>query len=168
MADKIKIKLIIGFSLVAVAFICVAAILFFLGGVNQENQEKAAALEVRLANSIAEKADANLNEEDAMRVKRTPVKLEDFLARAESIYGKQEMNRKEGVFWVDRKSSSMMVNLGAVNGLRPGSALGVYEGESKIADVTVVSTLDLISYVNPVEKKLDDFKNNYYRVVINK
>ena len=166
MADKNKSKLIIGLSLIIVSFVCVAVILYFIGRANRMNVEKLSSLEVQLANLIAEKAEGQMSQSDFNRVKRTPINEAEFLSRAESIYGKGELDRKEGILWIDRKSSLYMITLGAVNGLKAGSNLSIYEGDTKIGDVAVHTPFDIISYVQPVGKSLVDLNKNYYRVVV--
>src|SRR3989338_494030 len=99
MADKNRLKLIVGLSLILVSFVCVAAILYFMGKTNKENAEKLASLEVQLANLIVEKAEGQMRSADFRRARGEPVSLEDFLSRAEDIYGKEELNRKEGILW---------------------------------------------------------------------
>lgn len=83
---------------------------------------------------------------------------------AQSVHGEDESNRTDGSFWIDRKSGRCMVTLGVLNGVDKGSRLSVYEGENKIATVNVVSALDVVSFVEPVDKKVMDFKRDYYQV----
>ena len=68
--------------------------------------------------------------------------------------------------WVDRKSSKLVVTLGAVNGLLPGKSLAVYKGDEKIGKVKVETAFDVISYVLPEDEGVKQLENDYYRVVI--
>lgn len=164
MTDQNKSKLFLGFSLIFVSFVCIVVVLYFMGENNRKSQAKVSSLEVQLANVIAEKAATQLNAFDLELTRRDPINLDDVLARAESIYGKNELSRTEGVLWVDRKASLMMVTLGQANGLRQGSNLTVFEAKKKIGDVIVDSTFDLVAYVKPIGKTINDFDKNYYRV----
>ena len=40
------------------------------------------------------------------------------------------------------------------------------EGNDKIGKITIDFPFDIISYAQPVDLSLDDFVNNYYRVVV--
>ncbi|MDD3374468.1 MAG: hypothetical protein PHY73_01940 [Candidatus Omnitrophica bacterium] len=170
-----KTKIFIGLLLIIVAFVCVIAVSYSIDQRNKESIQETDALQVQLANLISEKSQNFLSESDQEKVKRDPIKIEDILAKAEIIYGDQELSRKDGVLWVDRKSLRCMVTLGVVNGLVSGSYLGVYDEKKrddgvivneKIADVMVDKAYDIISYVSPVKKSLDDFSRDYYRVTV--
>ena len=166
MKDKNKFNLMIGFSLIIVAFVCVAVVLYFMGNETRSKAENISSLEVQLANLISEKAKSNLSRADAALVDREPISLEEFLAKAESIYGPQELKRKDGVLWIDRKETLSMITLGAVNGLTQGARLTVFHNDQKVGEVEVDTAFDIISYVKPVDKPLSEFPNNYYRVKI--
>ena len=59
------------------------------------------------------------------------------------------------------------MTLGVLNGLSAGKKLTVYDNTNKvIGHLIVETTLDVISYVRPMGKSLDEFEANYYRVVI--
>lgn len=83
---------------------------------------------------------------------------------AESIYGERESGRREGSFWIDRKSGRCMITLGVLNGVDQGSRLGIYDGDNKIATVNVISALDVVAFVEPVDKTIKDLKRDYYQV----
>ena len=164
MADKNKTILLAGLSLIIFSFLCAAVILYIIGQKNQTNAQKIASLEVQLANSMLEKGQKNLKRSDSVLTGREPINLEDFLAKAQSIYGPQELQRRDGILWIDRKSDQCMINLGIANGLTEGSRLQIYDGDKKLGEVTVEKPLDIISYVKPVDKTLEEFTSNYYRV----
>lgn len=171
MADKThdknsKTTLIIGLFLIVVAFVCILAVFYFFGQEQTTHQQKLAQFEVQLANLVSEKSEAVIRKTDAKWTRRDPINIEDVLSRAESVYGPLELQRKEGVLWIDRKSSLCMITLGIVNGLKEGSILTVYEGYLKVGEVKVEIPHDIISYVRPIEKSLDAFSKNYYKVTI--
>ncbi len=165
MADKNKLTLILGISLVVVSFLFVVAAFYFIGASGKENSEKINSLEVQLANMIAQKAEGALSSSDYGRVKRGTINLEDVLSKADAIYGSQEMERKEGVLWIDRKVAVFVVTLGRVNGVQEGTMLSIFDGDAKKADVVVVVPYDIVSYVKPAGKTAKDFEKDYYRVV---
>ena len=163
MADKNKSKLIFGIALIALSFVFILLALYFVGQ-GAKTPARQAKLQAQLENAISEKAQKELDASDAERTKHKPFNLEDFLKHAESVYGPDELKRKEGVLWIDRKNSSFLVTLGAVNGLQQGSLLEIYEDGSKVGEVSVELPLDIISYAKPVGKTAGDFGKDYYRV----
>ena len=66
----------------------------------------------------------------------------------------------------DGKSSKIIVTLGVLHGLHQGSILSVYDVDKKIGTVIVDTTLDVISYVRPIEDEMTIYKNEYYKVLI--
>ena len=164
MADKNKTVLLAGLTLIIASFLCAAGILYVIGQKNQADAQKIASLQVQLANIMLEKGQKNLKRPDSVLTEREPVNLEDFLAKAESIYGPQELQRRDGILWIDRKTSQCMINLGVANGLTEGSRLQIYDGDKNLGEVAVEKPLDIISYVKPVDKTLEEFTGNYYRV----
>jgi hypothetical protein len=57
-----------------------------------------------------------------------------------------------------------MVTLGVLNGVTKGVRLGVFEADKRVGTVKVTSALDVVSYVEPVDKKLTEFSRDYYQV----
>ncbi len=90
--------------------------------------------------------------------------LQKVVRVSEKVHGQSEADRKEGSLWINRKSGSVMVTLGVLNGVTKGSRLAVYDGENKIATMKVTSALDVVSYVEPVDKKISEFSRDYYQV----
>ena len=133
-----KIKMIIGMALIGFAFVFMIGVAYFIDQRNQESLQEISALQVELANNVAEKAQDYLSKNDLEKINREPIRLADVLAKAEIIYGQQELNRKDGVLWIDRKSSSLMITLGAVNGLVPGTYLSVYK-ERRQSNGTIIN-----------------------------
>lgn len=166
MASRNKSKLVIGLILVIIAFVCAVGVLYFMGQKQEDAHQRIASLEVELANIIADQSEPVIRETDLGWVKREPVKLEDYISKAEGLYGDSELLRNEGVLWVDHKSGHFIVTLGAVNALKQGSFLDVYQGDEIIEQIVVDTALDIISYVTPVSKTVDDFDKSYYKVVV--
>jgi len=166
MQGQNKIKLIMGLVFVVAAFVCIGVLFYMMGEVNLEHQKKIASLEVQLSNLIAERASSRMSGADAVRAAGSPLTLQDLLDKANSIYTQEEKNQREGFLWIDREAKTFLITLGALNGLAPGSRLDVYEGDQVIDTVTVESTYDVVSCVRPVQRKLDEFRENYYRVMV--
>ena len=167
MADKNKTLLGFGLSLLIISFLCAAGVLYFMGNTNQKNAQQIASLEVQLMNLISEKGQEKLPSRDAKRVHRKEVDEAEFLAKAETIYGPGELERKEGVLWIDRETMQCIITLGAVNGLQKGSRLNIYHNDVQIGKVNVEVPFDIISYVRLIDQDFDDFNDDYYRVALN-
>ncbi len=90
--------------------------------------------------------------------------LDKVVKASEKVHGVSEADRKEGSLWINRKSGNSMVTLGILNGVTKGSRLAVFDGGKKIATLKVTSALDVVSYVEPVDKTLADFTRDYYQV----
>ncbi len=150
---------------VALAFFCALAALYFIGDTSLKKDEEIAVLEVQLANLIADKGQEALPASDARLVKRESLVESEFLEKAETIYGPQELERGQGVLWIDREASRAIITLGRVNGIKEGSRLGVFSEDLRIGEVEVTLALDIISYADPVNMDIGDFGNNYYRIV---
>lgn len=170
-----KTKILIGLGLVVCAFIAAMAAFYFVNEKADTNLQEVDALQVQLANLIAEKGEKYLSESDRAKVKRERIDIEDVLQRTEKVYGDKELTRKDGILWIDRASSACMITLGAANGLIPGTYLSVYDEAAsadgtaisqKIADVVVEKTFDIVSYVTISGKKFSDFNRDYYRVTV--
>ena len=94
------------------------------------------------------------------------INLQSLVKQAELVYGNGEKQRKEGLLWIDHKSSKIVATLGAVQGILPGHTLTVYDGQKKISQVTVETAFDVISYVRPQNNSPAFTQGNYYRVVV--
>lgn len=160
MKNTNRIKSLIGLSLIVSAFVFIGGVIYLIGTIHITHQKRIMTLETKLADLSSQQG-----EQESKISREGQIKLEDLLSKAKRIYAREEGNRKEGIFWVDRESSLSMITLGALNGLNPGDQLNVYEGETKIAVVTVDKLLDVISYVKPLDKPLTELDEDYYRVV---
>ena len=156
-----KAKLLWGVVLISAAFVCIVATFYFIGQADQADKKKIALLDDQLA-KLKEQA-KNLSHADKTH---EPMKLGELVKKAEDVYDSAEKNRKEGSLWLDRRSNSFIVTLGALQGLLPGSQLSIYDGSKKMDTASVEIPFDVISYVKPVKSSPDSFTGNYYRVVI--
>lgn len=73
--------------------------------------------------------------------------------------------KKEGFLWVDKKSSKLVITLGALEGVVSGERLNVYDNNQKIGVVVVSDVYDAIAYVMPLNESSISFPHDYYRVV---
>lgn len=165
----------LGVIFIVVAFGCLAAVIFFMNLEQQNSSKEVSTLQVEMVNLLTERSQQVFSLAEQEIVKRPLITVEDFLARSEMIYGPEELKRKNGILWIDRQERSLLVTLGAVNGIQAGSYLNVYQERrqadglvinEKIAEVIVDKTYDIISYVKPVKKTISDFTKEYYRVTI--
>jgi hypothetical protein len=170
-----KIKVTMGLIFIIVAFGCLMAAIFFINLEHQVSSKEMSTLQVEMVNLLTERSQQVFSQTEQEIVKRPVLTVEDFLARSEMIYGPEELKRKNGILWIDRQEDSLLITLGAVNGLQKGSYLNVYQERrqpdgflinEKIAEVIVDKAYDIISYVQPVKKTVNDFTKEYYRVTI--
>lgn len=160
-----KKNLFIGLILVSVAFVCVIGIFYFMINAQRVQFGEIAALNERVASLDSERDVLERLTGDLEQKVGSSIALEKILKEADKVYGDTEKDRREGHLWIDHASATFVVTLGALNGLMPGSHLTVYDGASKIGSVIVETPLDVISSVQPVDKTLAQFTNDYYRVV---
>ena len=167
MANKTKFQLLGGLLLIFIAFICMAVTFYLMGNKAKIYTAQINTLEAQLANSINDKAVSHMPLSDYERARAETISPQDISERAESYFSEEELNRKEGILWIDRKASKYMVTLGTIHGVMKGSYCDVFEGSTKIGSVRVDDPLFIISYVTLLDKSQDDYKENYYRVVLN-
>ena len=158
----------VGFVLILAALGCIGGGFYFMTQTNKTNKEKLTQAQSNLTKLLAEKTKNPVTASSGAvsNASNSLVRLEDLLKKAEAIYGASEKGRRQGLLWVDRQTKSFIITLGALNGLHPGSHLGIYDGAKKIDTAQVEIPLDVISYVKPVKTSLNHFENNYYRVMI--
>ncbi len=155
-----------GLGLVGVAFVCA----LILGHRLFKEWRAREAQLVPLRESVArlkEKKSA-LEEELALLRARAgrSVEISRILDASKALHG-EEAARREGYLWREAETGRMMVTLGALQGLRPGRRLAVYEGDRRVGWVEVEKTLDVIAYVEPVGPRKDtDWTAAAYRVVM--
>ena len=156
----------IGAILVSIAFCFVAFTFYTMDQGTTQQGDRVTELELELNNLVQENSKFVLNKDEFKRGERGPMTLKELLKKSESIYGEVEKDRKEGFLWIDRKTSTCLVTLGALNGLVPGSEVNIFDGERLVGRATVDMPYDIISYVKPIDRELGSFANDYYRVVI--
>lgn len=83
---------------------------------------------------------------------------------SKDLYGSDEKNRREGTLWVDREGKKLVINLGALNGLKPQDRLTVYDHDQNIGRVQAENVFDVISYVEIKEPLNEAMEKDYYRV----
>ena len=160
MRNPNKTKFLAGVLLIIGAFVLIGGVIYLIGTIHITHLKKIVTLKAKLADLSSQQA-----EQESKISREGQIRLADILSKTKSIYAREEGSRKEGIFWVDRASSLSMITLGALNGLKPGDRLNVYEGETKITAVAVDKLLDVISYVKPLDKSLAELDADYYRVV---
>jgi hypothetical protein len=160
-----KTQLFLGLLLILVAFLCVVAVFYFLMNAQTEKLGEISTLKEQISvlnieNGLSRQKASELEQ----KVGRS-LNMQRILEEADKIYDPAEKKRKEGYLWIDRETNTFLVTLGALNGLNVGSRLTVYDKTEKMGFVRVETALDVISYVQPVNKTMNDFAQDYYRVV---
>ena len=160
-------KLFTGLGLIFLAFF-ILLVSFYVTKVKPELAFRKSVKNKKLSAQVAKVQERVQAIKDEQREVQPPgmISLKNIVKESESLYGQSEKNRKEGYLWIDQKSSQYVVTLGAVNGLKPGSRLSVYDGDTKIGQVMVDTPFDVISYVQPVNNLQSSLTSDYYRVVI--
>ncbi|MCB9771450.1 MAG: hypothetical protein H6754_02735 [Candidatus Omnitrophica bacterium] len=92
------------------------------------------------------------------------IDLDKVVTASQKVHGEKEANRIDGTLWIDRKSQKYIMTLGILNGVTKGSRLIIYDGDNKLATIKVISALDVVSFGEPVDKKITDFTKDYYQV----
>ena len=95
---------------------------------------------------------------------KAEIDIEALVKESKSLYGEDEVKRKSGLLWFDRKMSKLIVTLGIVNGVEAGDVLAVYFKNENICEVRVKTALDIISYVELFDEELDLSGQDYYQV----
>jgi len=165
MKGVIKKTLIIGIACNAAAFVCIVAVFYFLLNSQQARDQEIQDLREKLLAVGTEKDLAAQKADDLEEKVGQSIYLEKLLQESNEVYGDEEKNRREGFLWIDRKNDTLLVTLGALNGLTAGMRLTVFDGDQQVGFVKVETPLDVISYVYPSDPQKDIFEKNYYRVV---
>ena len=169
--QKIKKKydknvLFIGVIFIILAFICFAGVVYCM---LNEQKDQAEEITVLKQSMLAVNAERDVAESQVARLEKKvgqSVSLEKLLDESEKYHDPSEAQRTEGYLWIDRKNNTLLATLGLLNGALKGVRLGVYDGNRQVGYVRVEFPLDVISYVYPVSQTVDDFKKDYYRVVL--
>jgi len=164
-ANNNKQQFLIGIYFLIAAFVGIVGVFYGLGHINQNQAGELSQLKDQLTMLEVEKTNTQTELSD-VKSRLNTIDLDYLLTKADAVYPTSEKARTEGLLWMDSVASKYVVTLGALNGLKAGSQLGVYEGDRKIGQVVVNTPLDVISYVSPANQSLQLSADNSYRVVI--
>ncbi|VAX36786.1 hypothetical protein MNBD_UNCLBAC01-1291 [hydrothermal vent metagenome] len=161
-------KIIIGFVLIlfGIVFTSVAVFYYFVVTPELAKREEVAPENLNIQEQKVQQRVSIIKEESKNVQNLQKINLNSLVAKAEKVYGPAEKSRKNGFLWIDHSVQQYVITLGAINGVLPGDYLMVYEGDKKIGQVKVSNSFDVISYVQPLQKSANIFKNDYYRVII--
>ncbi len=163
--DRNKKRIFIGLVFVVMTYGCVVGIFYFLVDTQQKKITEIGELKEQVELLKTEKMVADRRVKEVEGKLGATIRLDKLIDEAKLVHGQEELNRKEGSLWIDRVAKTYYVTLGALNGLYPGSKVTIYDGDAKLAEMKVATPLDVISYVEPIDKKLSDFSKDYYRAV---
>ncbi len=161
-----KKKILLGVFFVGLGLIFLVGVFYLLINSQQAGAKENADLREQLAFLKTEKETEDHKVEELQQAVGKSVRLEKVLETANQTYDAKEKERREGYLWVDREGQTWVITLGALNGVSVGSRLAVYDGDKKIGTIKVKTPLDVISYVQPVDKSVEELKDDYYRVVL--
>ena len=167
MKDPNKSKIFIGVALILGAFLCVLIVFYFLVNAHRQKLAEIDTMEEQLLALDTEKNAIQRRVDELKDQVGRSIALNKVIDEARNRYGSEEKDRKEGYLWIDHEASTAIVTLGVLNGLSAGKKLAVYDDTNNVIGHLIVETpMDVVSYVRPMGKSFDDFKGNYYRVVI--
>jgi len=156
-----------GLSFILGAFVCILIVFYFLVNAHRQRLAEIDSLEEKVLVLDMEKNAIQHRVDELKDQAGRAIDLNRVVEESRDRYGDEEKDRKEGQLWIDHDAATSLVTLGVLNGLSAGKKLAVYDDANQIIGYVIVETpLDVISYVRPMGKSLDDFKGNYYRVVI--
>jgi hypothetical protein len=118
--------------------------------------EKAAAETVRVNESVKPPA-RTVTKEKESKNSQPQIVLEE--------YSESERNRREGTLWIDKATGNYVATLGAVQGIKSGDRLDVYDGEQLIGAVEVKSMQAVFSFVQPVNDAIERSGKKYFSVL---
>ena len=166
MAGSNKKKILLGVLFVGLGLFCLIGVFYLMINNQQAGAKENSDLREQLTFLKTEKEAGDQKIEELQQAAGKSVRLEKVLEAANETYDSKEKERREGFMWVDREGQNWVITLGALNGISVGSRLSVYDGETKIGTIKVKTPLDVISYVQPVDKSMEELKDDYYRVVL--
>jgi len=165
MTENNKKIFILGLELIVAAFIGLSIVFYYLGYLDIKSKVEIGDLSSQVTSLELERK-KTVNELMDVKGKLNTIELDAILDKAEKIYTPKERESKEGLLWVDTESSIYVITLGALNGIKPGDKLKVYDGDKNVGEVVIDTALDVISYVTPVSKSLRELENKYFRVSV--
>ena len=168
-SESAKQKTLIGgIFFLAMAFLGVVAIVYFLLNNLQEQAAHVASLQEQVTATTTEKSIVEQKATELEAAAGTSLRVDHLLAESKKLYPDSVKESLDGYLWVDRNADFWIVTLGILNGVKPGSRFSVFQGEDKVDTVEVQTPLDVISYVIPSKKLKSQFDKDYFRVVMDK
>ena len=159
-----KRLIITGFVFISSAFVGAIFLLYLTVNAQSAKESELRDMKQDLVLARTEKDLVKIRAEQLELEVGRVIDLDKVVTASQKVHGADEAGRKQGSMWINRKTLSCMVTLGALNGVTKGSELGVYDGENKLGTVKIVSTLDVVSYAEPVNRELKEFTKDYYAV----
>ena len=166
MAVSNKNKMLAGIFFVGISFVCLTGVFYFMINSQKAKAQETATLNEQITLLKTEKEAGERKLAEIEKSLGKSVRLENVLQAANQTLDPKEKDRREGYLWVDRQRQSWSVTLGALNGVSIGTRLTVYDGEIKVGIIKVLTPLDVISYVQPLDDSVKGLKDDYYRVVL--
>ncbi len=152
-----------GIVFIVTAFMCLLGVFYMIVQQKRDKEMRMVELQEEMAILDTEK-NLVLNKMDTLeKTAGREIELKSVLERVDEEEFTQEQSRREGDLWIDRQSGSWVITLGALNGIKAGDMVGVYDGDKRMGTVAVETVLDVVSYVRPVTNEAD-FKKAVYKV----
>ncbi len=159
-----KKQIVTGLAFIFASFLGAVFLLYLTVNAQSAKEFEVKDLNEKLLLVSTEKQAATSQKEELQQQVGRVLDLEKVVRTSEKVHGEAEADRKEGSLWINRKSGNAMVTLGVLNGVTKGVRLGVFEADKRVGTVKVTSALDVVSYVDSVDKKLSEFSRDYYQV----
>ncbi len=159
-----KKQIVAGLVFISASFLGAVFLLYLTVNAQSAKEVEVKDLNEKLLLVSTEKQAATSQKEELQQQVGRVLDLEKVVRASEKVHGVSEFDRKEGSLWINRKSGNAMVTLGVLNGVTKGVRLGVFEADKRVGTMKVISALDVVSYVEPVDKKLAEFSRDYYQV----
>ena len=161
-----KTILFLGLLFMVLAFGCVIGVFYQIYDDHERKTQEVKEMKEELVAVDAKKIVAERQVQELAVKVGQGIQFDRLLAAAEQKYGEEERQRREGDLWVDRDSGDWVITLGAINDIKEGDRLRVYDaGKKQIGVVVADSVLDVVSYVHTVEDR-GQYKENTYRVAV--
>lgn len=163
-ADNGQRLVITGLIFISIAFVGVIVLMYLLVNTQSAKETQIREMKQDLVLARTEKDLVSTKADQLQAEIGRVIDLDSVVSESRKVNSAEEVSRKQGSMWINRKTQSVMVTLGVLNGVTKGSELSVYDGQDKLGTVKIVSALDVVSYAEPVDKNLKDFTKDYYAV----
>ncbi|MEW5894850.1 MAG: hypothetical protein AB1650_03685 [Candidatus Omnitrophota bacterium] len=160
-----KTTLFMGLLFIVLSFGCIAGVLYQFFIDYQGASKEMADMKEKIVVLDADKSVAEQKVREFSKRVGQEIEMDKFLAAAEAKYGDKESQRKEGDLWINRVSGEWMVTLGAMNGVKKGTRMRVFDRDAQIGVVVADTVLDVVSYVYSLEDS-DRFSEGIYKVAL--